>query len=104
MLPSRVDLSELHSWRSRKAFVENIARGDAGIELARASLQIAAEDDAIVSHSTVDLPIQSFLSRLESLVTSLSRRPQLSQARTPEEQLQVIRRFLFWLRALWLAS
>ena len=43
----------------------------AGINLAEAALQIAAEDDAIVSHSTVQLPIQSFLRRIDRLASDM---------------------------------
>ena len=58
-----------------------------------ACLQIAAEDDAIVSHSTVELPVQAFAARLEALVTDLARLhlPALGTAATPESQLQVCR-------------
>ena len=44
---------------------------DAGINLAEAALQVAAEDDAIVSHSTVRLPIQSFLQRIDRLASNM---------------------------------
>ena len=54
----RIDFSELHAFEARRAFVQNIARGESAISVAEAALQIAAEDDAIVSHSTVRLPIK----------------------------------------------
>ena len=44
---------------------------NAGINLAEAALQVAAEDDAIVSHSTVRLPIQSFLQRIDRLASNM---------------------------------
>lgn len=37
----------------------NISQGESSLSVAEAALQIAAEDDAIVSHSTVKLPIQA---------------------------------------------
>ena len=48
----------MHAFEARRAFVQNIARGESAISVAEAALQIAAEDDAIVSHSTVRLPIK----------------------------------------------
>lgn len=54
----RIDLSEVHAFEARRAFSNNIAQGEAALNVAEAALQIAAEDDAIVSHSTVRLPIQ----------------------------------------------
>ena len=44
----------------------------AGINLAEAALQVAAEDDAIVSHSTVQLPVHSFLQRITRLASSVN--------------------------------
>ena len=66
---------------------------DAGINLAEAALQVAAEDDAIVSHSTVRLPIQSFLQRIDRLASNmrsavLQRMPEDAM---PDDILQVRR-------------
>lgn len=38
-----------------------------GTDLARAALQIAAEDDSLISHSSVPLPVDSFVERLDDL-------------------------------------
>ena len=65
----RIDHSEVHAFEARRAFSNNIAQGEAALNVAEAALQIAAEDDAIVSHSTVRLPIQvgAFCLALETL-------------------------------------
>lgn len=43
----RIDFSEQLAFEARLAFARNIARGEAGVNLAEAALQVAAEDDAI---------------------------------------------------------
>uniref|UniRef100_A0A0E0MUI3 Protein SirB1 N-terminal domain-containing protein n=1 Tax=Oryza rufipogon TaxID=4529 RepID=A0A0E0MUI3_ORYRU len=40
-----------------------------GADLARAALCVAAEDDSLVSHSSVPLPVEAFVSRLDDLST-----------------------------------
>ena len=64
---------------------------NAGINLAEAALQVAAEDDAIVSHSTVQLPIQSFLQRITRLASNVNSAAiqKLPADASPEEVLQV---------------
>ncbi len=49
----------MHAFDARRAFLLNISQGESALSVAEAALQIAAEDDAIVSHSTVRLPIQA---------------------------------------------
>ncbi|KAG6541192.1 hypothetical protein Mapa_017426 [Marchantia paleacea] len=41
-------------------------------DLARAVLEIAAEDDALVSHSAVPLPVDMYLERLDSMATEFA--------------------------------
>lgn len=43
----RVDDSELHAFQARLAFAQQLSRGEGGMRLAEAALQVAAEDDAI---------------------------------------------------------
>lgn len=38
-----------------------------GADLARTALHIAAEDDSLISHSSVPLPVDSFVERLDDL-------------------------------------
>ncbi len=53
----RVDLSEQHAYEARQALLQNAARGEARMNLAQAAFQVAAEDDAIASHTVVPLPV-----------------------------------------------
>ena len=64
---------------------------DAGINLAEAALQVAAEDDAIVSHSTVRLPIQSFLQRIDRLASNMRSAvlQKMPEDATPDDILEV---------------
>jgi len=69
----REDMSESHSREARKAFLAAISQGEGAINLAEAALQIAAEDDALVSHSSVKLPVAAFRQRLQRLANELIR-------------------------------
>lgn len=69
----RNDFSSNHAWEARQAFLSAIAKGEAGIDLAEAALHIAAEDDALVTHSTVKFPVQSFQKRLQRMADELAR-------------------------------
>jgi len=51
----------------RASFESNVARGEAGVDGALAALQIAAEDDALMSVAGVPLPLEPWLQRLESI-------------------------------------
>ena len=63
----------------------------AGINLAEAALQVAAEDDAIVSHSTVQLHINAFLQRITRLASSVNSAviQKMPEGAPPDEVLQV---------------
>ncbi|CAK0760877.1 hypothetical protein CVIRNUC_002808 [Coccomyxa viridis] len=93
----RVDLAEVHAWEARRAFVETVAKGESGINLAEAALQVAAEDDAIVSHSTVRLPIQSFLQRIDRLASNMRSAvlQKMPEDAMPDDILQAIGHHLF---------
>ena len=69
----RVDLSALHAYEARQSFAEELSKGEGGISLAKAALHVAAEDDALVSHSTVKLPVPQFLQRINALSNELAR-------------------------------
>lgn len=38
-----------------------------GVDLGKAALHVAAEDDALVSHSSVPLPVDAFVERMDDL-------------------------------------
>jgi hypothetical protein len=84
----------VHSFEARQAFVRNIAHGEAGINLADAAFQIAAEDDALVSHSSVKLPVQQYAKRMQRMAEDIARNklshmPSVGSDRDPEAVLQV---------------
>ncbi|KAH7667023.1 hypothetical protein IHE45_12G032400 [Dioscorea alata] len=67
-----------HARAAREGFCEQIGRlteinGESSIaiskgpDLARTALYIAAEDDSLVSHSSVPLPVEAFIERLDDL-------------------------------------
>lgn len=75
-----VGVSTAHARAARDGFVAQVGRltrvsaGSSiaisrGADLARAALCVAAEDDSLVSHSSVPLPVDAFISRLDSLST-----------------------------------
>ncbi|PSC74794.1 hypothetical protein C2E20_2429 [Micractinium conductrix] len=68
----RVDFSAQHAWEARRAFVQCIARGEAAVDLSAAALHVAAEDDALVSHSSVQLPVASYQQRLQRMASELA--------------------------------
>ncbi|KAF5197988.1 Alpha-1,3-mannosyltransferase [Thalictrum thalictroides] len=73
---SGIDIT--HAKEAREGFVSQIKRLskierqisiaiNASADLAKTALLIAAEDDALVSHSSVPLPVKSFIERLDAL-------------------------------------
>lgn len=90
----RADFSDLHAFEARQAFVQNIASGEAGINLADAALSICAEDDALVSHSSVKLPVHSFAKRMQRMAEDIARNrlshlPAVGSDRDPHAVIQV---------------
>ena len=90
----RADFSGLHAWEARQAFVRNIMNGEASIDLADAAFHIAAEDDALVSHSTVKLPVQLYSKRLQRMAEEIARHklnhmPLVGSDRDPHAVMQV---------------
>ncbi|KAL4421748.1 hypothetical protein ABPG77_009731 [Micractinium sp. CCAP 211/92] len=69
----RTDFSTQHAYEARHAFMRCIAEGEASVDLAAAALYVAAEDDALVSHSTVQLPVEAYQQRLQRMATELAR-------------------------------
>ena len=56
-----------------------------GADLARAALCVAAEDDSLVSHSSVPLPVDAFITRLDYLSTGFCAGGNFPPARAPPE-------------------
>lgn len=66
-----------------------------GVDLARAALQIAAEDDSIISHSSVPLPVDDFIERLDSLSMGYCSHYSSSFRSSPENFLDCLERYLY---------
>ncbi|ONM31266.1 hypothetical protein ZEAMMB73_Zm00001d040383 [Zea mays] len=75
-----VGVATAHARAAREGFVAQVGRltrvsaGSSiaisrGPDLARAALCVAAEDDSLVSHSSVPLPVDAFIARLDDLST-----------------------------------
>ncbi|CAO2174027.1 unnamed protein product [Urochloa humidicola] len=56
-----------------------------GADLARAALCVAAEDDSLVSHSSVPLPVEAFISRLDDLSSGFCAGGNFPPYRAPPE-------------------
>ncbi|KAL2898212.1 Uncharacterized protein RDABS01_039994 [Bienertia sinuspersici] len=67
---------------------------DTGVDLGKTALYIAAEDDSLMSHSSVPLPVDAFLERLDNLSTSYCPHYRPSLVSSPEDLLDSIERFL----------
>lgn len=75
-----------------QALLINFAAGEARLDIADAALQIAAEDDAIVTHSPVPLPVGEFKKRISRLANDLGHRvlPELNpEERNPADIIRV---------------
>lgn len=65
------------------------------VDLGRTALYIAAEDDSLVSHSSVPLPVDAFVARLDDLSMDYCPHYTPSHDSSPEKFLESIERFLY---------
>ncbi|MED6216236.1 hypothetical protein PIB30_005498 [Stylosanthes scabra] len=65
------------------------------VDLGRTALYIAAEDDSLVSHSSVPLPVDAFISRLDDLSMDYCPHYKPAYDSSPEMFLESIERFLY---------
>lgn len=65
------------------------------LDLARAALEISAEDDALVSHSPVPLPVDSYLERLTGMAMEFAGHHIPAQDQTPEVILCCLDNYLY---------
>jgi len=94
----REDMSAIYAYEARRAFAQCIAGGEARVNLAEAALHIAAEDDALVSHSSVKFPVASYLGRVVKMVDELARlrlRDLPAGGCAPADVLEVVDKYLF---------
>ncbi|KAK9682796.1 hypothetical protein RND81_10G097000 [Saponaria officinalis] len=65
------------------------------VDLGKTALYIAAEDDSLISHSSVPLPVDAFLDRLDRLSTSYCPHYRSSFASSPEDLLDNVEKYLY---------
>lgn len=67
------------------------------VDLARAALEIAAEDDALISHSTVPLPVDAYLQRLDLMANEIEGHylPVSPLQRTPDAVFKVMNNYIY---------
>lgn len=65
------------------------------VDLGKTALHIAAEDDSLISHSSVPLPVDAFIGRLDDLSVGYCPHYCSSFRSSPESVLESIERYLF---------
>jgi len=65
------------------------------VDLGKTALYIAAEDDSLISHSSVPLPVDAFLERLDDLTTDYCPHYSSSIGSSPETLLDSIEKYLY---------
>lgn len=66
-----------------------------GVDLGRAALYVAAEDDSLVSHSSVPLPVDAFIERLDDLSMGYCSHYSFSFNSSPDLFLDSLQRYLY---------
>ncbi|XP_019225777.1 PREDICTED: uncharacterized protein LOC109207333 isoform X2 [Nicotiana attenuata] len=66
-----------------------------GVDLGQAALHIAAEDDSLISHSSVPLPVADFLERLDHLSMEYCSRYSSSFKSSPEHFIRCLETYLY---------
>ncbi|GKB63051.1 hypothetical protein Tco_0919237 [Tanacetum coccineum] len=65
------------------------------VDLGKTALYIAAEDDSLISHSSVPLPVDAFISRLDDLSMGYCSRYSSSFVSSPDSFLESLERYLY---------
>lgn len=95
-----------HAKAARESFVKEVAkltsndydtqnRASCSLDLARAALEVSSEDDALVSHSPVALPVDSYLDRLNSMAMEFASHHLPSHPLSPESVLSSLDNYLY---------
>lgn len=66
-----------------------------GVDLGKTALHIAAEDDSLISHSSVPLPVDDFVDRLDDLSMGYCSHYGSSFRYSPEKFLECLDRYLY---------
>eukprot|EP00242_Pyramimonas_sp_CCMP2087_P015388 CAMPEP_0198220844 /NCGR_PEP_ID=MMETSP1445-20131203/80952_1 /TAXON_ID=36898 /ORGANISM="Pyramimonas sp., Strain CCMP2087" /LENGTH=376 /DNA_ID=CAMNT_0043898757 /DNA_START=57 /DNA_END=1184 /DNA_ORIENTATION=- len=82
---------------ARKSFLTNVERGEATLDLALNALHIAAEDDSIVTHSPVELPVDVFIKRIDAFANEISTHylPKIGPEPSPEDVIAVVDDYIY---------
>jgi len=103
-LMDQAGLDTFHARVSRSSFVKEIGKlskplrkdGTArSLDLAKAALEIAAEDDALVSHSPVPLPVDAYIDRLESMAVEFAHHYLPAQDKSPTALFEALDIYLY---------
>lgn len=70
-----------------------IINGD--VDLGKTALHIAAEDDSLISHSSVPLPVDAFMQRLDDLSMDYCSRYHSSFRSSPDNFLECLERYMY---------
>lgn len=65
------------------------------VDLGKTALYIAAEDDSLISHSSVPLPVDAFIERLDDLSMDYCSHFSSSFRSSPETILDCLERYLY---------
>ncbi|KAE8038400.1 hypothetical protein FH972_010918 [Carpinus fangiana] len=65
------------------------------VDLGKTALYIAAEDDSLISHSSVPLPVDAFIERLDDLSVGYCSQYNSSYSSSPEKLLESLERYLY---------
>ncbi|XP_062174477.1 uncharacterized protein LOC133879741 [Alnus glutinosa] len=68
------------------------------VDLGKTALYIAAEDDSLVSHSSVPLPVDAFIERLDDLSVGYCPQYNSSYSSSPEKFLESLERYLYGMK------
>ncbi|KAG2671880.1 hypothetical protein I3843_13G012300 [Carya illinoinensis] len=68
------------------------------VDLGKTALYIAAEDDSLVSHSSVPLPVDAFIERLDDLSVGYCSQYNSSYRSSPEKFLESLERYLYGMK------
>ncbi|KAG0607038.1 hypothetical protein M758_9G188100 [Ceratodon purpureus] len=91
-----------HAQAARRNYAEEVANlrmapdgSQCPVDLARAALEIAAEDDALISHSPVPLPVDAYLNRLQAMALEFAGHYLPAQCDNPHNVLEALDLYLF---------
>ncbi|KAH7432321.1 hypothetical protein KP509_07G017700 [Ceratopteris richardii] len=105
-LMDKAGIETCHAKAARESFVKEVVSlrysdcnnesiSSPPLDLARAALEISSEDDALVSHSSVPLPVDAFLDRLNKMALEFASHHLPSHPQTSESVLRCLDKYLY---------